>query len=55
MGTAAVISLVKELRYKDVEMKFDIDSFTIAEKVKQQLNDIREGRTGDEHGWMFKV
>src|SRR6478609_12056445 len=33
MGTAAVISLVKELKYKDLVMKFDASNFTIAAAV----------------------
>ena len=55
MGTAAVISLVEELKYKDAVMKFDTSSFSIAQKLKQQLNDIRSGKTEDVHGWMFKI
>jgi len=55
MGTAAVISLIRELKYKDIIMKFDTTTFTIAAKVKQQLNDLRQGKINDTHGWMFKV
>jgi branched-chain amino acid aminotransferase len=55
MGTAAVISLIEELRYKDFTMEFDTSGFAIAKKVKQKLNNIREGREEDVHGWMFKV
>jgi len=55
MGTAAVISLVKELKYKDVVMKFDTAAFTVADKVKHALHNIRSGKAEDIHGWMFKV
>jgi branched-chain amino acid aminotransferase len=55
MGTAAVISLIKELRYKDIEMKFDVSKLTIAAKIKQGLDDIRNGKAEDVHGWMFKI
>jgi branched-chain amino acid aminotransferase len=55
MGTAAVICLVKELKYKDIVMKFDTNTFAISEKVKLQLNNIREGKAEDIHGWLFKV
>ena len=55
MGTAAVISLIEVLKYKDVVMKFDTNRFSIAKKIKQQLNDIRSGKRDDVHGWMFKV
>jgi hypothetical protein len=55
MGTAAVISLIKELRYKDIEMKFDVSKLAIAAKVNQELDNIRSGKTEDVHGWMFKI
>jgi branched-chain amino acid aminotransferase len=55
MGTAAVISLVEELKYKDEVMKFDASTFSIAQKLKQQLNNIRSGKTEDVHKWMFKI
>jgi branched-chain amino acid aminotransferase len=55
MGTAAVISLVEELKYKDEVMKFDTSTFSIAQKLKQQLNNIRSGKTEDVHKWMFKI
>lgn len=55
MGTAAVISLIKELKYKNTVMKFDTNDFTIAADIKKQLNNIRRGKTEDVHSWMFKV
>jgi branched-chain amino acid aminotransferase len=55
MGTAAVISFIEELKYKDVIMKFDTERFSIAKKLKQKLNSIREGKKEDVYGWMFKV
>ena len=54
-GTAATISLIKELRYKDYVMEFDIDAWTIAPTVKKMLNDIRYGKTVDTHDWMMKL
>jgi branched-chain amino acid aminotransferase len=54
-GTAATISLIKELRYKDFEMKFDVDKWKTAPTVKRWLTDIREGRREDKYGWMVKV
>ena len=54
-GTAATISLIKELRYKDFEMKFDVDKWKTAPTVKRWLTDIREGRREDKYGWMIKV
>jgi len=54
-GTAATISLIKELRYKDYVMHFDTDKWKTAPELKTRLTDIREGRAADAHGWMFKV
>ncbi|HBB57659.1 MAG TPA: branched chain amino acid aminotransferase, partial [Chitinophagaceae bacterium] len=51
-GTAATISLIKELCYKDFVMQFDVDAWTTAPAIKQQLAAIREGRIEDNHGWM---
>jgi branched-chain amino acid aminotransferase len=54
-GTAATISMIKELKYEDFNMKFDTDTWTVAPTVKRVLTDIREGRRKDTRGWMFKV
>ncbi|HQW92929.1 MAG: branched-chain amino acid aminotransferase [Chitinophagaceae bacterium] len=54
-GTAATISLIKELRYKDYVMEFDVDTWKTAPAVKDQLNAIRYGRVPDTHGWMQKI
>ena len=54
-GTAATISLIKELRYKDYVMKFDVDQWQTAPKLAKRLNDIRYGLAEDVHGWMYKV
>jgi branched-chain amino acid aminotransferase len=54
-GTAATISMIKELKYEDFNLKFDTDTWTVAPTVKQVLTDIREGRRKDTRGWMFKV
>jgi branched-chain amino acid aminotransferase len=54
-GTAATISLIKELRYKDYVMEFDTDSWKTAPTVKKWMTDIREGRREDKYNWMWKV
>jgi branched-chain amino acid aminotransferase len=54
-GTAATISMIKELRYEDFTIKFDTDGAKVAPTVKKVLTDIREGRRKDTRGWMFKV
>jgi branched-chain amino acid aminotransferase len=54
-GTAATISLIKELRYKDFVMNFDVAKWETAPELKKRLDYIREGRAEDKYGWMFKV
>ncbi|MEO5999055.1 MAG: branched-chain amino acid aminotransferase [Chitinophagaceae bacterium] len=54
-GTAATISLIKELRYKEYIMNFDVENWKIAIELKKKLDDIREGRVEDRHSWMWKV
>lgn len=55
VGTAATVTLIKELRYKDFVMEFDTTLWRTAPIVKQRLNDIREGKREDRWGWMVKV
>ncbi len=54
-GTAATVSLIKELRYKDYVMDFEVEKWEVAPKVKKMLNDIRYGKTADNNGWMMKL
>ena len=54
-GTAATISMIKELRYKDYVMHFDVDKCKTAPTIKKWLTDIREGRREDKYNWMWKV
>ena len=54
-GTAATISMIKELRYKDYVMTFDVENWKIAPEVKSLLNGIRYGKTDDTYGWMEKM
>ena len=54
-GTAATISPIRELCYKDITMQFNVDSWKIAPKIKQRMTDIKLGRADDVYNWMFKV
>lgn len=54
-GTAATITLIKELRYKDYVMEFDPNKWQTAIELKKRLNDIREGKTADKYDWMHKL
>jgi len=54
-GTAATITLIKELRYKDFTMTFNTEEWKTAPAIKKQLTDIREGNAPDKFHWMEKV
>jgi branched-chain amino acid aminotransferase len=54
-GTAATISFIKELRYKDYTMEFDVNNWKTAPELKKRLNAIRYGQEADTHGWMYKI
>ena len=54
-GTAATISMIRELKYKDYTIHFDIDNWLVAPTLKKWITDIREGRREDKYRWMFPV
>lgn len=54
-GTAATITLIRELRYKDYVIEFDTDRWKTAIELKKRLNDIRYGKTADNLEWLYKV
>ena len=54
-GTAATISMIKELRYKEETLYFDTDRWTAAPGVKSRMDAIKEGRDPDTYNWMHKV
>ena len=54
-GTAATISLIKELKYKETIMTFDVDKWTIASEVKVRMDAIKYAEVADNHQWMVKV
>lgn len=54
-GTAATISMIRELRYKDFVMQFDTEKWKTAPLLKSWLTDIREGRREDKYQWMTKI
>ena len=54
-GTAATISYIRELKYKDYIMTFDTSAFKTAPAVRKILTEIREGKRPDTHGWLVKV
>ena len=54
-GTAATVSPIKELRYKDFVMHFDIAKWEVMPSVKARLDDIRSSKAADKYGWMVKI
>lgn len=54
-GTAAVISMIKELSYKDYTMSFDLNTWTTAPELKKRIDAIRAGIEPDVHDWLLKV
>jgi branched-chain amino acid aminotransferase len=55
VGTAAVVSFIINLTYKDYSMDFDLDKLKVAPSLKQHLNDIRVGNVPDKHNWLEKL
>ena len=47
--------MIKELRYKDYTMVFDVDKWKTAPEIKTRLSAIREGKATDKYDWMYKV
>ena len=54
-GTAATISPIKELKYKDFVMHFDVDKWKAAPAIKTTMSEIRDGRREDKYNWMWKI
>lgn len=54
-GTAATISMIKELKYKDFVMPFDVATWKTAPEVKRRMDAIKYGQEPDLHGWMYKI
>jgi branched-chain amino acid aminotransferase len=54
-GTAATVSMIKELCYKDEVLSFDTSAWKIAPAIKKVLTEIREGKRADKYGWMVEV
>lgn len=54
-GTAATISMIKELVYRDFVMNFDTDKWQVAPEIKTRMSAIKGGKTEDKYGWMVKA
>jgi branched-chain amino acid aminotransferase len=47
--------MIKELKYKDQVMLFDVNKLKTALTLRKWITDIREGRREDKYRWMWKV
>lgn len=54
-GTAATISMIRELKYKEFVMRFNTEECKVSLELKRNLDAIREGKVADNHGWMYKI
>ena len=54
-GTAATISLIKELKYKEEVLQFDTTQLPVAKELKNRLDKIRTGESSDNHQWLLTV
>ena len=54
-GTAATISKISLLGYKDFVMNFDPEVMPWADEIKARLTAIKEGEAPDSHHWMVYV
>lgn len=54
-GTAATIALIKELKYKDYQMLFDVSTWKTAPEVRERIDAIRYGFQPDTHQWLLPV
>ncbi len=54
-GTAATVSLIKELRYKDFVMNFDVASWKVSPEIKRRMTAIKEGKEADKYGWLYRI
>jgi branched-chain amino acid aminotransferase len=54
-GTAATISMIKELTYKDKQMTFDVTKWSVAPEIKRRMDAIKYGLEPDNYDWMVKI
>jgi branched-chain amino acid aminotransferase len=54
-GTAATISLIRELGYKEIRMQFDVDQSPVSSEIKARMTGLREGKLPDNKKWLSKV
>lgn len=55
-GTAATISPIRELAYKNIRLLLDVgNNSRISNIARNRLDAIRSGKAGDKYGWIMKI
>jgi branched-chain amino acid aminotransferase len=54
-GTAATISMIREMKYKDTVMTFDESKWKIAPEMKRRLDAIKTGDAEDKFRWIYRI
>ena len=54
-GTAAVVSYVNKMAYRDTVITLDADQYEISPKIKEALTGTIAGDRADKHGWVVQV
>ena len=55
-GTAATIAHISHIGYEGVDYELPpLTEKSFSRRVNKELDNIRRGRTGDPHQWVFKV
>ena len=55
-GTAATISFIESIGYKDLDLKLPaIENRSISNQLKNILQTIKDGKSEDKFGWMYKI
>ncbi len=51
-GTAATISMIKQLSSDEFDFHFDLENAPVSNSILNELNDMRYGRLADTHNWL---
>jgi len=54
-GTAAVVTPVGSLKWRDGELSSGPDAGPVTAQIRSRLLDVQYGRCGDPHGWMHRL
>ena len=54
-GTAAVVSMVKNIGYKGKDYPIDVDAFKVAPFAKNYIANLRRGKMEDTRGWLVRL